>query len=116
MSIAQKTAAILENIKLKKEVDYWKKRCEAAEESLAEYEKRDNDPYWYWPQCDVEGCEQVSCCGGMCWSDTGYWSVCSKHSQMHRNGEPQPKMKDASIEKEKTRLPDGTLPSTKSAK
>lgn len=68
------------------------------------------DPYWYWPQCDVDGCEQVSCCGGTCWRETGYWNVCPDHSKMHRSGSQQPKMKDAAIEKEKTRLADGTLP------
>lgn len=68
------------------------------------------DPYWYWPQCDVEGCEQVSCCGGTCWRDTGYWSVCPDHSAMHRRGDPQPQMKQSSIDKEKTRDENGLLP------
>lgn len=68
------------------------------------------DPYWYWPQCDVEGCEGVSCNGGGCWRDTGYWSVCPIHAQQFRDGKPQPRMKQSAIDKEATRLPDGTLP------
>lgn len=68
----------------------------------------DYEPYFGW--CDVDGCEREGCSGGMAWRDTGYWTVCDKHSQMYREGEEQPKMKQTAIDKEKTRRPDGTLP------
>lgn len=64
----------------------------------------------YWGTCDVKGCNGINCNGGMCWSDTGYWRVCTIHSQMHREGKPQPQMKAKAIKREKSRLPDGTLP------
>ncbi len=67
------------------------------------------DPYWYWPQCDVKGCEGVSCNGGGCWRDTGYWTVCSEHSQMHRENKSQPQMKLSAIKREKARDKDGYL-------
>lgn len=73
-------------------------------------EEKEHDPYWYWPQCDVDGCEGVSGYNGMGWRETGYWCLCSKHANDFRAGKPQPKMKDSAIAKEKTRLPDGTLP------
>lgn len=70
-----------------------------------------NDPYWYWPQCDVDGCEGVSCNGGGCWRETGYWSVCQSHSADFRKGLPQPKMRESAIEREASRnKKDGTLP------
>lgn len=73
-------------------------RCPFANPPELEY-----DPYWYWPQCDVEGCEGVSCAGGVYWNDTGRWSTCREHSEMARNGEPQPKMKDEAIKREASR-------------
>lgn len=60
--------------------------------------------------CDVEGCERTQSSGGMCWRETGYWSICSTHSVLWRNGEPQPKMKQESIDKEASRGADGILP------
>lgn len=71
--------------------------------------KAENDPYSYWPQCDVKGCKGVSCNGGGCWKDTGYWSVCPKHSREYRDGKPQPKMKQLAIKREKTRDKNGYL-------
>lgn len=50
-----------------------------------------NEPYFGW--CNVEGCKNEGANGGACWRDTGYWTVCSKHSQGYREGKPQPKMK-----------------------
>lgn len=70
---------------------------------LESYKQRENDPYWYWPQCDVDECDGVSCNGGGCWRETGYWSVCSEHSDAFRKGKPQPKMKQSSIEREALR-------------
>ncbi|HDY68758.1 hypothetical protein LCGC14_1228000 [marine sediment metagenome] len=65
-------------------------------------EKQSRDePYFGW--CNVEGCKNEGCSGGMAWRETGYWTVCSDHSQMHRNGESQPKMNQKAIEKEKSR-------------
>lgn len=55
--------------------------------------------------CDVEGCEGETENGGGCWRETGYWTVCSDHSKMHRDGNPQPKMKQSAIDREKSRDP-----------
>lgn len=49
------------------------------------------EPYFGW--CNVEGCEREGANGGGCWRETGYWTVCSKHSQEYREGKPQPPMK-----------------------
>ena len=68
----------------------------------------DNEPYFGW--CNVEGCEGKGCSGGNAWRETGYWTVCYKHSADYREGKPQPKMKQKYIDREKSRLPDGTLP------
>jgi len=67
------------------------------EEKMEEYE----EPYFGW--CNVDGCENEGCNGGGCWRETGYWTVCSKHSKQWREGKPQPKMKQSAIDKEKTR-------------
>ena len=75
-----------------------------------ELKKIMDDPYWYWPQCDVAWCKGVSCSGGNAWRETGYWSVCPVHSDMHRKGLPQPKMRWSAIKREKSRNKDGTLP------
>ena len=81
---------------------------------IDEYDKAlqelENDPYSYFPQCDVAYCKGVSCSGGNAWRETGYWSVCPKHADMHRKGLPQPKMRWSAIKREKSRLPDGCLP------
>jgi len=62
----------------------------------------EDEPYFGW--CDVEGCENEGCSGGMAWDNTGkYWTVCHKHSQQHREGKPQPKMKQSAIERENRR-------------
>ena len=66
------------------------------------------EPYFGW--CNVEGCENEGANGGNCWPETGYWTVCSKHAAEYRAGQPQPKMQQKYIDKEATRLPDGTLP------
>ena len=66
------------------------------------------EPYFGW--CNVEGCENEGANGGCCWRETGYWTVCSKHASEYRAGKPQPKMQQKYIDKEATRLPDGTLP------
>lgn len=71
-------------------------------ESEEEYE-----PYFGW--CDVEGCENEGANGGGCWRDTGYWTVCSKHSSEYRAGKPQPQMKQEAIDREKRRGEDGRL-------
>ena len=69
------------------------------------------DPYWYWPQCDVDGCLGVSGCNGMYWRP-GYWCLCSKHSDLARGGAERPPMKQSSIDREASRLADGTFPSS----
>jgi len=103
--------------------EYWTKRFgkppkkdseKLAVAMMAEYadhlfEDENKDPYSYWPQCDVQGCKGVSSSGGSHWRDTGYWSICSKHGDECRKRKPQPKMKDAAIKREKSRLPDGRL-------
>jgi hypothetical protein len=65
------------------------------------------DPYF--GGCDVEGCEREVANCGVCWRDTGYWTVCSKHSQEYREGKPQPSMKQWAIDREKRRGKDGVL-------
>jgi len=66
--------------------------------------------------CDVKGCpEWVEAQGGM-WRETGYWCLCSKHSQMYREGKPQPKMKQRAINREASRGEDGCLPSAPTEK
>ena len=77
---------------------------------IEQQEEEENNPYWYWPICDVNRCDGVSCRGGGVWEETGYWSVCPKHSQDFRDGKPQPKMKQSSIDREATRDEDGCLP------
>ena len=67
------------------------------------------EPYFGW--CDVDGCENESCNNGTAWSKSGYWKVCYKHSAQFRNGLPQPTMKQKSVDRENSRLEDGTLPS-----
>jgi len=66
------------------------------EKAMSEYE-----PYFGW--CDVDGCENEGCSGGNAWRDTGYWTVCYKHSADHRNGLEQPKMKQTSVDRENKR-------------
>ena len=67
----------------------------------AEIENEPKEPYFGW--CDVEGCNNEGCSGGMAWNDTGYWTVCSKHSQDYRDGKSQPKMKQTAIDREESR-------------
>ncbi len=71
-------------------------------------QEEEYEPYCGW--CDVEGCENEGANGGGCWSETGYWIVCSNHSQQHREGKDQPKMKQSAIDRENSRLPNGRLP------
>ena len=59
------------------------------------------EPYFGW--CDVDGCKNEGCSGGSAWRDTGYWTVCHKHSDEHRKGFEQPKMKQSSVERENKR-------------
>ena len=59
------------------------------------------EPYFGW--CDVKGCDNEGCSGGIAWRNTGYWTVCSKHSAMERSGEPQPLMKQTAIGREASR-------------
>lgn len=67
----------------------------------------EDEPYFGW--CDVEGCGNEAANGGGCWRETGYWSVCGKHSSDYREGKPQPKMKKEAIDREKSRGADGVL-------
>ena len=69
------------------------------------------EPYFGW--CDVKGCENEGCTGGMAWSATGYWTICREHMTDFRAGKPQPKMKQKSIERERSRDLNGVLPSGK---
>ncbi|HRH46750.1 MAG TPA: hypothetical protein PKY82_34210 [Pyrinomonadaceae bacterium] len=59
--------------------------------------------------CDVEGCELEPVSGGNAWRETGYWSVCSNHSRLSRQGEGQPQMKSEAIEREQSRDSNGYL-------
>lgn len=63
--------------------------------------------------CDAKRCpEWVVAQGGM-WRETGYWCLCSKHSQAHREGKPQPEMKQRAIDREASRDENGCLPTIK---
>ena len=59
------------------------------------------EPYFGW--CDVGRCKNEGCSGGVAWRETGYWTVCTEHSASARNGDLQPKMKQAAIKREKSR-------------
>lgn len=74
------------------------------------HEVDDNLTEIFTNYCDVQGCGIPAASGGNCWRETGYWSICSIHSQEHREGKPQPQMKQEAIEREASRLTDGTLP------
>jgi hypothetical protein len=68
-----------------------------AEEDKPEIYK----PYFGW--CDVSRCKNEGCSGGVAWKETGHWTVCYKHSASAKNGDPQPKMKQSAIKREKSR-------------
>jgi len=68
------------------------------------------EPYFGW--CDVDGCDNEAVSGGNAWRNTGFWKVCDKHSTEHREGKPQPKMKQKSIEREQSRDSNGYLTQT----
>jgi hypothetical protein len=77
-------------------------------EKLAQQQQKPMDepyepyvPYFGW--CDVSRCKNEGCCGGTEWRETGYWTLCSKHSQMAREGKDQPKMKQEAVKREKRR-------------
>ena len=85
---------------------------EMCKKQREEIDKELSEPYFGW--CDVEGCDEEGCSGGNAWRDSGYWTVCYKHAQDHRDKKPQPKMKRASVEKENSRdKKTGYLPSIK---
>lgn len=81
---------------------------QASQPSTATPDEQDYEPYFGW--CNVEGCENEGCSGGNAWRETGYWTVCYKHSADYREGKPQPKMKQAAIDREASRGKDGCLP------
>lgn len=115
MTSEEKKVEILNYIFKSKDGASWNEVSEMLNDFRAivitEQEDEPYDPYGYFPCCDVEGCDQVSVSGGGCWRETGYWSVCSFHADQYRKGMPQPQMKQASIDKEKTRDPiTGFLP------
>jgi hypothetical protein len=71
--------------------------------------KRSNHrDYWYWPQCDVDGCEGVSSANGIYWRP-GYWCLCSEHHEAARAGAEMPKMKARAVKREKSRDASGCL-------
>jgi len=49
--------------------------------------------------CDVVGCTQISCCGGIYWSERGFWKLCQNHVPANKNDE-FPLMKNDAIERE----------------
>jgi len=64
-------------------------------------EEKDCEPYYGW--CDVEDCDNPGCSGGDSWRESGYWTVCHKHSKECQDGMPQPKMKQSAIDRENSR-------------
>jgi hypothetical protein len=90
----------------------WREEKPTAIERFMKENKIDDEPYFGW--CDVEGCEKEGCSGGNAWRETGYWTVCTKHADDCRKGQPQPKMKQKAIERENSRdKTTGYLPSVK---
>lgn len=69
--------------------------------SLLAEDGGEDEPYMGW--CDVDGCTNEASANGMYYKDTGYWRLCPKHSQLARDGNPQPKMKQSSIDRENSR-------------
>lgn len=63
--------------------------------------KNEYEPYFGW--CEVDGCTNEGCSGGIAWGETGYWTVCSKHSAAYRDGKKKPKMKKEAIAREAIR-------------
>ena len=76
-------------------------------EALKEQREADSEPCFGW--CDVNGCDNEGCSGGNAWKDSGYWTVCSKHSQEYREEKPQPRMKQKAIDRENSRDSNGIL-------
>jgi len=70
-------------------------------EALLQEPNQDYEPYFGW--CDIDGCKNEGCCGGIGWRKTGYWTLCTDHSRMAREGKKQPKMKQSAIKREKSR-------------
>lgn len=106
---------------LGKNVDWVNERISWAKETLNEVAGTDydlgslahEDIETHEPlfgMCEVEGCSNEGTSGGFYWRETGYWTICSEHSALCRQGGEQPKMKRAAIEREKTRGADGILP------
>lgn len=85
---------------------------EFAKSAIQDYVKVlqeiDSEPYFGY--CDVDGCDGEGCSGGNAWRETGYWTVCSEHSSICREGGEQPKMKQSAIDREDSRGADGILP------
>lgn len=78
----------------------WNEGHKAGKKVINEVEE-DYEPYFGW--CDVDGCDNEGCSGGIAWRDTGYWTVCYKHSYQFRKGLEQPKMKQTAIDRENSR-------------
>lgn len=77
---------------------YWGKPVDGVVNHIKNHEY---EPFFGW--CEVEGCENEACSGGVAWKDTGYWFVCHKHMAQWRNGEKQPKMEEFAIKRENSR-------------
>jgi hypothetical protein len=61
-------------------------------------------------KCDVVDCNATASSQGMYYKESGYWCLCSKHSQQARESTAIPQMKQGAINREKSRKSDGTLP------
>ena len=61
-------------------------------------------------KCDVVGCNETASTQGMYFKESGYWCLCSKHSQQGRESSSIPQMKQEAIGREKSRKQDGSLP------
>ena len=85
--------------------------AQLQQDAVGEYENalelRNSEPYFGW--CDVEGCDNEGCSGGNAWRETGYWTVCYKHSDEFRHNISQPRMKQSAIDRESRRGADGVL-------
>jgi hypothetical protein len=73
----------------------------AQQEQSEQVTDKSYEPYFGW--CDVDGCKNEGCCGGTGWMKSGYWTLCTNHSRMSREGKKQPKMKQSAIQRESRR-------------
>lgn len=88
---------------LRSQIHELRNRIVASAEVMELVKKEDMvyKPYMGW--CDVDGCKNESAANGSYYTKTGYWHLCSDHSQLAIEGKPQPPMKQSAIDRENSR-------------